>query len=190
MFTHTKRLIQLSLVTLFTTLLFLGMAGVSSAVLINSDNYNNVKVVIKEECHNGTDKPTRRTIKSAASFHYFPTSTNMAGKNGVNISPFPLWDSSVLRIYDFEINGNEEYFYSTHTTVGNAGIALTKNLKTGTFRTVMDSLQDANVGGRLIALSGKLKIDENGNGQKIVGKITGYDASNNCTYDGKFKGTA
>jgi hypothetical protein len=39
-----------------------------------------------------------------------------------------------------------------------------------------------------MALSGKIVVDKDGAAKKIVGKITGYDGKNDCTYIGKFKG--
>jgi hypothetical protein len=188
MLSHTKRLFQLSLIPFFTALLFLGTMGANSAL---ADGLP-INVVIKEKCHNDTDKPTKRIIKSGGSFQYTKNAGNLSSKNGLGHSPFPLWDSSLLEITEFEIiSGDPEILFNTNNSPGDAGIALTKNLKTGTFQTIVNSAMPGNpVGNRFMALSGKLVVGEFGQPLKVVGKITGYDGTRNCTYVGKFKGKA
>jgi len=62
-------------------MLVLGGAGVNSAQADHDDFAG--KTVIKEECHNGTNKPIKRKIKSEGFFRFDPASTgdgNLLGK--------------------------------------------------------------------------------------------------------------
>lgn len=184
MIPYNKRGFQLSLFTVFITLLFMGTVGVNTAL---AADFFAIKVVIKEECFIGPGKPVKRTIKSEGQFAYAENVNNLKGKNGVLLSPFPFWDDVRLTINNFEPNGNTEILFATNNTSGDAGIALSKNLLTGTFQTIMDSGNGV-VGNRFMAISGKLVVDKDGEGQKVVAKITGYDGTRECTYNGKFKG--
>jgi len=184
MITYNKRGFQLSLITIFTTLLFLGTVGINTALA--TDQFI-IKVAIKEVCFDGPGKPFKRTIKSGGIFAYTPNSGNLGG--GATTSPFPLWDSVLLQITNFELDNSLENFFNSNDTPGNAGIALSKNLRKGTFHTFLDSsVSGGPVGTRFMALSGKLVVDKDGEGQKVFAKITGYDGTRDCTYNGKFKG--
>ena len=98
MLTQTKRLFQLSLITVFASMLVLGAAATASA---DHDDLD-IKVTIKEECHNGTDKPIKRTIKSTGSMPVRPVGGNLVGKNGgTNLSPFPGFTVDFFIIDDF-----------------------------------------------------------------------------------------
>jgi hypothetical protein len=75
-----------------------------------------IKVIIKEECHAGPDKPTKRIIKSEGAFQYISNKDNLPGKSGSGLTPFPKWDSVRLTISNFEIiTGNPDEFYHTNT---------------------------------------------------------------------------
>lgn len=195
MLTHTKRIFQLSLVTLFTILLFLGTAGVNTALAGTFDTLVGT-LVIKEECDKGPDKPDKRTIKSTFRLVITKHSGNRQGTDlcGVNCrSPYPSWSDLTFTIDNFESNGDPKLFYgltwSGSSLPGKAGTALTKNLKSGTFQAYGDSLAGPDIGNHQMTLSGKLVTDKKtGVTQKMVGKINGHDHTANCTYVGKFKG--
>jgi hypothetical protein len=191
MFTRTKKLFQLSFITLVAAILFLGTMGVNTA-LADHDTFD-MKFNIKVECHNGTDKPTKSKIKSTGTFRYDPNNTNLKGTGGGN-SPFPNWNTvDIFIIDDFDGVGVPESFQSIVeeglSGVGLAGTALTKNGKKGTFQTFVDNDLGTGIGSRVLSLSGKIVADkENGDGLKVVGKIYGHDTANDCIYVGKFKG--
>ena len=180
MFTHTKRLFQLSLITLFASMLVLGVAATASADHTSLD----IKTVIKEECHNGTDKPIKRKIKSFGDIRLNPTNSNLQSLNACGNAcdtPYPSWDEFSISIDDFDGVGVSETFEDIGG-FGNAGVALTKNLKKGKFQTVVEN----GAGDRVLSLSGTVVVDNDGNTQKVVGKINGYDTTSNCIYTGKF----
>jgi hypothetical protein len=189
MFTRTKRLFQLSLITVFAAVLFLGTAGVNTALADHTTL--DIKVVIKEECHNGTDKPTKRTIKSAGTLQIDPTNTNLQSTNACGNAcdtPYPSWDSITITIADFDGVAISETFSNTGAS-GEAGVALTKNLKSGKFQTTVDNVAGATVGDRVLSLSGSVVSDKKlGDLLKMVGKINGTDNTLKCTYVGKLKG--
>jgi len=188
MFIRTKRLFQLSLIAVFAMVLVLGMAVTASA---DHDSFD-TKVVIKEECHNGTDNPIKRTIKSEGFFRYDPdhTTPNEQGKNGGVTSPFPGWTSVDFDVDDFDGVGVPEQFESLIEThdLGMGGTALTKNLIKGKYQTFVDNDLGVGIGNRILSLSGTIVADKDGNGKKVVGKIYGHDSTANCIYVGKFKG--
>lgn len=188
MLTHTKKIFQLSLITLFAGMMVLGVAATASADHTSLD----LKIVIKEECHNGTDKPIKRIIKSFGNMTLDPTNTNLQSLNACGNScdtPYPSWDSFFINIDDFDGVANNQSFWNIGP-FGAAGVSLTKNLKKGTFQTVVDSDSSSTVGNRVLSLSGKVVSDKKaGDLLKIVGKINGYDSTAECTYVGKFKNT-
>jgi len=180
MLTHTKRFFQLSGITLFASMLVLGAAATASA---DHDRLTG-KTVIKEECHNGTDKPIKTTIKSVFQIFFDPSSGNLPSKNGGN-TLFPAQGLFQIHIFDFDGENLSESFYD----VGDAGgVALSKNLKKGTFQVIMDNNSSATVGNRVLSLSGTVVANKDGDGKKVVGKINGHDTANDCIYVGKFKG--
>ena len=186
MLTHTKRFFQLSGITVFASMLVLGAAATASA---DHDDFD-IKVVIKEECEDGVNKPIKRTIKSEGFFQYDPTISNPNGKNGNSRSPFPFWDKVDFDIDDFDGVGVPESFDSIIETLdaGDGGVALSKNLIKGSFQTFVDNDTGLGIGNRVLSLSGTVVADKDGNGKIVVGKINGYDTANGCTYTGKFKG--
>jgi hypothetical protein len=95
-------------------------------------------------------------------------------------------DSSILTSLD---GVNPETFLSgpgSDPNNGNRGIALTKNFIKGTFHTSMFNVYSG--GNRLLALSGVIVAEKDGDAKKISGKIAGRDWGNRCIYTGKFKG--
>jgi len=189
--THTKRLFQLSLITLFASMLVLGGAGVNTALADHDDELQG-KLVVKETCHNGSDKPIKRTIKSTFEMVIDPFNSNLLLKDGVGLSPFPAWDFVSILIHDYDGNGNSKLFDSIGGATGNGdkGIALTKNLRKGAFHTnVDDNTNTSNVWGISGVIVAEKKEVKAGNAvKKLSGKITGVDTFNQCVYKGKIKG--
>jgi hypothetical protein len=171
MFTHTKRLFQLSLITFFATFLLLGTAGVTTALAFDA-----LSVVFntKETCLNGSDKPIVRKSKSRAGIVIEPSPGNQISKNG-GTTPFPSWNSVTFGIVKF---GSLEFV----SLEGVDGVALSKNLKKGIFQTFVNN---ENI---TLSASGVLVVDNDGNSKKIAGKFNGYDTINDCIYQGSFKG--
>jgi hypothetical protein len=186
MFTRTKRLFQLSLITVFATLLFLGTIGINTALA----NHNELegKIVLKETCDNGVgNKPSKRTIKSAMEFRFLSNTATNPTVNG-DFTPFPAWTDSNFYIADFDGLGTPLILD------GNEAVAPSKNGKTGTFVQSVDNVDGATQGTFVLSLSGKVKRNKDndpqnqpGDAAKIVGKVVGYDQSTLCTYVGKFK---
>jgi hypothetical protein len=190
MFFRTKKLFQLSLITIFTTVFFLGIMGANPALAF--EKFLVGDTVIKETCHKGIEKPIKKTIKSAFRMSLFVPSTNLKGANDCGnfcITPFPDWDDIKLDVLDFNGPGTFITFFGLTFNSGKAGTAWTNNLKSGTFQAFLDNSPGIDVGIIQMSLSGKLVVF-NGTGiiTKIVGKITGHDSAANCTYTGKFKG--
>jgi len=190
MFTHTKRWFQLLLTTILTTLLSLITVEVSTAADFNEDQLQG-KLIIKETCGAGAPgKPavSVRKIKSTFTMTIDPHDNNLKGKDGTSASPFAIWEFVSITIDNFD-GVNPETFLSgpgSDPNNGNRGIALTKNFIKGEFHT---STFNVNTGGnRLLALSGVIVAEKDGDAKKISGKIAGRDWGNRCIYTGKFKG--
>ncbi|MDH3256012.1 MAG: hypothetical protein OEM27_00170 [Nitrospinota bacterium] len=180
MLNYPTKLFQLSLITIFTTLLFLGTAGVNIALappVPNSVDSLEGKTVIKETCFKGPDKPVVRKIKSDFFMQIDKSALrNQMSKNG-GLTPFPSWTQVIFDIFDFDGQGNLGGFDGTD------GVALSKNLKKGTFQVFVNNGNPI-----FLSLSGVLVVDKNGNSTKIVGKINGSDTTNDCIYQGSFNG--
>ena len=171
MFTHIKRLFQLSLITIFTTLLLLGSIGVSTALAIDALG---VMFKTKETCFNGADKPIVTKSISTAGILIDPSPGNQISNNG-GITPFPSWRGVTFGIVKF---GSLEFV----SFEGVDGVALSKNLKKGTFQAFVNNTNIT------LSVSGVLAVDDDGNSTKIAGKVNGYDTTNDCIYQGSFKG--
>jgi len=186
--TYTKRGFQLSLITVFATVLFMGTAGVNT-VLATPDEIVEGKLVIKEECINyrNVSKPFKRTIKSAFTMIIAKHLNNLNGTDncGFNcISPYPILNNISLLVDEFFVDGTSNNFIKASDPA--AAVALTKNLKQGTFKSVVWDTQNT-----ILSLTGKIVTDKKtGVTKKIVGKIDGYTSGDSgCIYVGKFKST-
>ena len=169
MFTHTKRLFQLSLITLFTTLFFLGAMGVNSAFA--DHDFFEGKIKLKITCFNSEGKPTKEKIKTPFTMWINPDDLNPSVPDG-EILPFSFWTSVFINI-----PGLDEFLGVP------GGVALSKNNKKGTFQAFLE-----NAGGtRLLSINGTLVAGKDGNSKKITGKVKGSDILFGCIYDGKFK---
>jgi hypothetical protein len=189
MFNRTTKSFQFSLITLFAALLFLGTVGINTALAGTQDKLIG-KAVIKEECHNGTDKPTKQTIKTDFTMDIFKDSINLQGTDACGAgcrSPYPAWTDvwfdmpAFIRVVGLTWSGS--------VLPGKAGTALTKNLKNGKFHAFLDNLGGSDVGNLQLEINGTIVSDKKtGVSKKIAGKISGHDHTANCTYVGKFKG--
>jgi hypothetical protein len=183
--TQVKVLFRLSLIAVFSTLLFLGTMGVNTALA----NHNELEgtIVLKETCDHGIgNKPSKRTMKSNFEFRFLSNTVTNPTVNG-DFAPFPAWSSSVLFIEDFDgLGGSLKLF-------GREAVARSMNGKKGTFYTIVDD-DNSNVQGLMVlSLNGKVirnkdNDPEPGDAKTIAGKITGYDNFLRCTYTGRFKG--
>ena len=188
MFARTQRLFQLSLITVFATLFFLGTAGVNTA-LAGQIDFLEGKTVIKEQCDNGTGKLTKRTIKSTFTLTLFKDSGNQEGKDACGtgcLSPFPQLSDVFFDVHDFFGPGNL-ILRGLWNKPPPAGLALTKNGKTGTFQALVTTSTFTHW-----TLNGKIVADgKTGVSKQVVGEINGYSTEfrSDCTYVGKFKGT-
>lgn len=184
---NIKGFFKLSLITIFTTLLFLGTAGVNTA-LANEVDIVEGKLVIKQVCQSRINtKPFKRTIKSAFTMTITKSSGNQQGTEGCGpgcLSPYPSWDDIRFFVEDFFVDGTPNTFLKASNPW--AAAALTTNLKNGTFKSVVWDTQNIT-----LSLSGTIVTDKKtGVTKKIVGKIDAYTFDNSgCLYVGKFKST-
>jgi hypothetical protein len=188
MFTRTKKSFQLSLITIFATLLLLGTASLNTAFAGTRDTLEG-KAVIKEQCDNGADKPTKQTIKTDVTMDIFKDADNREGTDACGaacLSPYPAWIDLWMDMPGFiRVIG---LTYSGSVLPGKAGTALTKNLKSGKFHAFMDNVGGSDVGNLQLEITGTIVSNKKtGVTKKIAGKISGHDHTKFCTYVGKFK---
>jgi len=179
MFSHPIKLFQLSLITLFAAVLFLGTMGVNTALATHSILEGKLKLT--ETCDAGAgNKPTKRKIKSDAEFRYNNGSNTPSG-------PFPKVFSSTLYIADFDGLGTPLTLFGENAT------SLTKNGKTGVYMTVVDEDGSTTLAnGVVLFITAKIKRAKDSDDDpteldKMAAKITGYDDVNNCQYKGSIK---